>query len=149
VPKLWGGAASPASRRQCSFASGRAASPDSALRGDREQREDQQQRLWAALNVPRASIHGTQFRREVLYAYRETFCADRGTTLDLGMDNPVDGALHIYTDGSCYSSPRVGGTGFLFIVLDENGEPEIYEESPPGWKGATNNQMEPRRASRR
>lgn len=51
-------------------------------------------------------------------------------------------ALTIYTDGSSYSSPRMGGAGFLFIAINKNGDPEIHEESPPGWRGATNNQME-------
>lgn len=51
-------------------------------------------------------------------------------------------ALNIYTDGSCYHSPRVGGVGFLLVTVDENGNEVIYEECPPGWKSATNNQME-------
>jgi ribonuclease HI len=51
-------------------------------------------------------------------------------------------ALTIYTDGSSYSSPRVGGVGFIFIAVDDEGHEETHEECPPGWKGATNNQME-------
>ena len=54
----------------------------------------------------------------------------------------AENALNIYTDGSCYSSPRRGGAGYLFIVVGPDGEPEIHEHSPPGWRGATNNQME-------
>lgn len=53
-----------------------------------------------------------------------------------------ENALNIYTDGSCYPSPRVGGVGFLFITVDQNGYEVFHEESPPGWKGATNQQME-------
>jgi ribonuclease HI len=53
-----------------------------------------------------------------------------------------ENALNIYTDGSSYSSPRRGGAGFLFITADEDGEPVVHEHSPPGWTGATNNQME-------
>jgi ribonuclease HI len=51
-------------------------------------------------------------------------------------------ALNIYTDGSCYASPRVGGVGYLFVSLDDRGNPQIHEECPPGWRSATNNQME-------
>jgi ribonuclease HI len=58
------------------------------------------------------------------------------------MEQLDENALNIYTDGSCYSSPRVGGIGFLFITVDGWGNPVIREESPPGWKAATNNQME-------
>src|SRR3712207_6511145 len=58
------------------------------------------------------------------------------------MEDLDETALNIYTDGSCYSSPRVGGIGFLFITVDDAGEPEVHEECPPGWLGATNNQME-------
>jgi ribonuclease HI len=58
------------------------------------------------------------------------------------MEQLDENALNIYTDGSCYPSPRVGGVGYLFIMVDSNGHPRIYEESPPGWRSATNNQME-------
>ena len=55
----------------------------------------------------------------------------------------AENALNIYTDGSQFSKPRrQGGAGFLFISVDDDGEPVVHEESPPGWKGATNNQME-------
>lgn len=60
----------------------------------------------------------------------------------LAVENLDDNALNICTDGSSYSGPRVGGAGFLFIAVDENGELQVREDSPPGWKGATNNQME-------
>jgi ribonuclease HI len=54
-----------------------------------------------------------------------------------------ENALNIYTDGSQLSNPRrQGGAGFLFIAVDEDGRPLTHEVSPPGWKGATNNQME-------
>jgi ribonuclease HI len=55
----------------------------------------------------------------------------------------AENALSIYTDGSQYSKPRrQGGIGFLFITVAPNGELVVHEESPPGWRGATNNQME-------
>lgn len=53
-----------------------------------------------------------------------------------------ENALNIYTDGSSYTSPRRGGIGILFIAVDDYGNEEVEELSPPGWKGATNNQME-------
>lgn len=59
------------------------------------------------------------------------------------MQELAENALNIYTDGSQFSKRRrQGGAGFLFISVDADGEPLIHEESPPGWKGATNNQME-------
>ena len=59
------------------------------------------------------------------------------------MMNLDDNCLHIFTDGSSYSSPRRGGTGMIFVTIDELGE-EIVENFPPtfGYSGATNNQME-------
>lgn len=51
-------------------------------------------------------------------------------------------ALNIYTDGSCRPSPWRGGIGFLFITVDENGDEQVLEQCPPGWRTATNNQME-------
>jgi ribonuclease HI len=55
----------------------------------------------------------------------------------------AENALHIYTDGSQLSKPRrQGGIGFVFIALRQGEEAEEHEASPPGWKGATNQQME-------
>ncbi len=51
-------------------------------------------------------------------------------------------ALNIYTDGSCLPSPRRGGLGYVFITVDDSGHEVIHTESPPGWRYATNNQME-------
>lgn len=53
-----------------------------------------------------------------------------------------ENALNIYTDGSCRPSPRRGGIGFLFITVDDDGHEQVHEECPPGWRSATNNQME-------
>lgn len=57
--------------------------------------------------------------------------------------NLDDNRLHIFTDGSSYSSPRRGGMGMIFVSIDELGK-EIVEDFPPsyGYSGATNNQME-------
>lgn len=58
------------------------------------------------------------------------------------MEQLDENALNIYTDGSCRPSPRRGGVGFLFITVDEDGHEQVHEECPPGWRSATNNQME-------
>lgn len=58
------------------------------------------------------------------------------------MEQLDETALNIYTDGSCRPSPRRGGVGFLFITVDEDGHEQVLEQCPPGWTGATNNQME-------
>jgi ribonuclease HI len=58
------------------------------------------------------------------------------------VDYPEEDALNIYTDGSMLPGPRRGGTGVIFILINDDGEEE--EEAPylPGYSGATNNQME-------
>lgn len=50
--------------------------------------------------------------------------------------------LYIYTDGSSFSKPRVGGFGVIFVYLDKDGNEQSVIESEGGFKGATNNQME-------
>lgn len=57
------------------------------------------------------------------------------------VDYPEEDALNIYTDGSMLPGPRRGGTGVIFILINEAGN---EEEVPylPGYIGATNNQME-------
>jgi ribonuclease HI len=54
----------------------------------------------------------------------------------------IEGALNIYTDGSSYSSPRTGGVGIIFVLTDQAGNEIIHDSAFPGYKGATNNQME-------
>jgi len=54
----------------------------------------------------------------------------------------AEGILNIYTDGSSYSSPRLGGVGIAFFLIDEAGNEVVQESDFPGYKGATNNQME-------
>ena len=50
-------------------------------------------------------------------------------------------ALHIYTDGSSYSSPRRGGIGVRFVFPDFMNN-EILDFDLNGYRGATNNEME-------
>jgi ribonuclease HI len=60
-----------------------------------------------------------------------------------GVRELPENALNIYTDGSQLSTPRrQGGAGFIFIGVGDDGEELFHEVCPPGWKGATNNQME-------
>lgn len=54
----------------------------------------------------------------------------------------VDNALNVYTDGSSYSSPRAGGMGLLFVLIDDLGEERTVSVPLVGHRGATNNQME-------
>ena len=56
--------------------------------------------------------------------------------------NIIEGALNIYTDGSSYSKPRVGGVGIRYIYIGKNGVEIIEDLEVPGYKSATNNQME-------
>jgi len=50
--------------------------------------------------------------------------------------------LKIYTDGSCYSTPRRGGLGIRFVGVNEAGDEVVDDVELPGFKGATNNKME-------
>lgn len=55
----------------------------------------------------------------------------------------VDDAINIYTDGSMLPSPRTGGIGIVFIIVNEAGNPEIIREfDRPGFKQSTNQEME-------
>ena len=52
-------------------------------------------------------------------------------------------ALIIYTDGSAFNNPRVGGVGIRFIFPDFLEKKEFTKDfSFPGYRGATINQME-------
>jgi ribonuclease HI len=51
-------------------------------------------------------------------------------------------ALNIYTDGSSYSHPRRGGVGIRFVTVDDSGEEQVFDYTPVGYSGATNQQME-------
>lgn len=37
-------------------------------------------------------------------------------------------SLNIYTDGSMFSSPRVGGIGIVFVIVNQSGDAEIINE---------------------
>ncbi len=55
----------------------------------------------------------------------------------------LDSDLKIYTDGSSYSGPRLGGFAFRFVYNDTDTGNEITKDFQfPSYKGATNNQME-------
>lgn len=53
-----------------------------------------------------------------------------------------ENALNIYTDGSSLPHPRSGGIGIRFLTYDSLGEEVIEDVEVPGYKNATNNQME-------
>jgi ribonuclease HI len=53
-----------------------------------------------------------------------------------------DDYLYIYTDGSMYSSPRVGGVGIVFIATGDDGQEVVEPFELAGHRGATSNQME-------
>jgi ribonuclease HI len=50
--------------------------------------------------------------------------------------------LIIYTDGSSRPGPRRGGFGIRIITIDSGGNEVISDIVLPGYKGATNNEME-------
>jgi ribonuclease HI len=54
----------------------------------------------------------------------------------------AENALHIYTDGSSLPSPRRGGIGIRFLLIDSDGREEVTDSRHAGYTGATNNQME-------
>ena len=52
-------------------------------------------------------------------------------------------ALNIYTDGSSFSGPRAGGIGIVFVIVNSAGDEEVINEFDyPGYRQATNNEME-------
>lgn len=53
-----------------------------------------------------------------------------------------DNALNIFTDGSSLPHPRRGGIGIRFVTTDTAGDEVIEDHCLPGYKGASNNQME-------
>ncbi|MBI2845069.1 MAG: ribonuclease HI [Chloroflexi bacterium] len=54
----------------------------------------------------------------------------------------LENSLNIFTDGSSFSRPRVGGIGIRYVTIDASGNEQIRDLALPGYKGATNNQME-------
>ncbi|MEK6256367.1 MAG: ribonuclease HI [Chloroflexota bacterium] len=54
----------------------------------------------------------------------------------------IEDALNIFTDGSSLQSPRAGGIGIRYITIDSSGDELIQDIQSPGYKNATNNQME-------
>lgn len=54
----------------------------------------------------------------------------------------IEDVLNIYTDGSSFSGPRMGGVGIRYVTINENGNENIIDIDLPGYKSATNNQME-------
>ncbi len=58
------------------------------------------------------------------------------------MERHDDNALVIYTDGSCLPRPRRGGYAFRLVTVGDDGHEVVQDFNPPGFVGATNNEME-------
>jgi len=54
----------------------------------------------------------------------------------------LENALNIFTDGSSLGSPRAGGIGVRFVIIDPSGEEQVQNFDFIGYMNATNNQME-------
>ena len=54
----------------------------------------------------------------------------------------IENAINIYTDGSSFPHPRLGGIGIHIVIINKDGFEEVEDISPPGFAGATNNEME-------
>jgi ribonuclease HI len=53
-----------------------------------------------------------------------------------------DDYLYVYTDGSMYAGPRVGGIGIIFVATGDDGHEEVRPLEMAGHSGANSNQME-------
>jgi ribonuclease HI len=51
-------------------------------------------------------------------------------------------AINVFPDGSSLSRPRLGGIGIRIVTIDAAGNEVIEDDFVPGYKGATNQQME-------
>jgi ribonuclease HI len=51
-------------------------------------------------------------------------------------------AVNVFTDGSSLSAPRTGGIGIRIVTIDSEGKEVVEDDVLPGYRGATNNQME-------
>lgn len=54
----------------------------------------------------------------------------------------IENAINIYTDGSSFSRPRLGGIGIRLVIINPLGQEEVEDISLPGYAAGTNNQME-------
>ena len=54
----------------------------------------------------------------------------------------VENALNIFTDGSSMGSPRRGGIGVRFVIIDSSGKEQVQDFEFAGHRNATNNEME-------
>ncbi len=54
----------------------------------------------------------------------------------------IENAINIYTDGSSFSRPRLGGIGVRLVIINPLGQEEVEDIPLAGYAGATNNQME-------
>ncbi len=54
----------------------------------------------------------------------------------------LENTLNIFTDGSSIGSPRRGGIGVIFVIIDSSGKDQVQDFQFTGYKNATNNEME-------
>ena len=54
----------------------------------------------------------------------------------------IENAIIIYTDGSSFSRPRLGGIGIRLVIINSLGQEEVEDISLAGSAATTNNQME-------
>ncbi len=54
----------------------------------------------------------------------------------------IETTINIYTDGSSFSRPRLGGIGIRVVIINSLGFEEHEDYPLSGYAGATNNQME-------
>ena len=54
----------------------------------------------------------------------------------------IENTINIYTDGSSFSGPRLGGIGIRLVIINSLGQEEVEDIPLAGYAGATNNQME-------
>ncbi len=60
----------------------------------------------------------------------------------MAFDLVDESAINIYSDGSCYGNPRRGGIGIRFVYVADDGHEVTEDVAPPGYKDATNQEME-------
>ena len=54
----------------------------------------------------------------------------------------LENTLNIFTDGSSIGSPRRGGIGVIFVIIDSSGKEQVQDFQFTGYKNATSNEME-------
>lgn len=80
------------------------------------------------------TVSGTPHRRPASVPANGRWCYKR--------EMIREDAINVFTDGSSFSGPRVGGIGIRVVTVDESGNEVVEDHAQPGYRGATNNEME-------